>query len=101
MSEVPRFYSDSFEIVGNPYGVTFKFKRRPAVIGTTPPPPEDVAEVSMSWEHLKALTYILWRYIRALEDENGISYPISTKVLSELKIGKEDWEKFWQPPPLL
>ncbi len=93
--EVPEFYSDMFEIVGGPYGIVLNFRKGP-------PEPrletrETVARVRMSWEHAKAMTYIIWRHIRRVEQDTGVSYPVPAKVLSDMGIGKEDWENFWRP----
>ena len=94
--EVPRYYSDSFEIVGNVYGATLKFSRRAAVAGPAPPPPEVLVEVSQSWEHLKMMVFIVWRHIKAVEQKSGVSYPVPSKVLSDLGIAMEDWDAFWK-----
>jgi hypothetical protein len=95
--EIPEFYSDMFEIVGGPYGIVLNFRKGP-------PEPrmetrETVARVRMSWEHAKAMTYIMWRHIRRIEQESGVSYPIPPRVLSDMNIGREDWEGFWKPTP--
>ncbi len=96
--EVPEFYSDQFEIVGGPYGVTINFKKTP------PEPrmgaPEVVSRTRMSWEHTKSMVYVMWRYVRKVEQESGVSYPVPMKVLSEQSIGREDWDSFWKSSPL-
>lgn len=96
--EIPEFYSDMFEVVAGPYGVTLNFRKGP-------PEPrmesrETVCRVRMSWEHAKIMTYVMWRHIRKMEQDKGVSYPAPPEVLSNLQIGKEDWDNFWQPPPL-
>lgn len=98
MSEIAKIYSDSFEVIGTVYGLTLKFQRRPAVAVTAPPPPEVLAEVSMSWEHAKAMVFILWRYIKEVEVSSGVSYPIPARVLSDMRISPEDWQTFWKAP---
>jgi len=95
--QIPEFYSDVFEIVGGPYGVTINFRKSP------PEPraggPETVVRVRMSWEHVKSMAYIIWRYVRRVEQESGVFYPVPIKVLSDQGIGLEDWEKFWKSTP--
>ena len=96
MGEVPRYYSDAFEVVGNPWGLTIKFSRRTPTAGP-PSPPEELVHIDMSWEHAKTMTYILWRYIRETEHSMGVSHELPLRVLSDLRIGKEDWDNFWRP----
>lgn len=93
--EIPEFYSDMFEIVGGPYGVVVNFRKGPSEPRSEAR--ETVCRVRMSWEHAKTMTYILWRYIRNMEQGTRISYPIPMKVLSDLQIGLEDWNSFWKP----
>lgn len=96
--DIPDVYSDQFMIGGGPYGVVINLNK------SHPEPgggklPETVARVRMSYEHAKMVAFMLCRHIKKIENESGISYPVSTKVLSSLGIGMEDWESFWQSPP--
>ena len=95
--EIPEFYSDMFEILGGPYGVVINFRKGPSAPRTETR--ETVCRVRMSWEHVKTMNFVLWRYIRKTEQDMGLSYPIPTKVLSDLGIGREDWDNFWKPAP--
>jgi hypothetical protein len=96
--EIPEYYSDTFEIVGGPYGVTFNFKQGP------PEPRMEargtIARIRMSWEHAKTMTFVTSRYIKRIEQESGVSYPIPNKVLSDLGVAREDWDAFWKSPGL-
>ena len=94
--EVPEFYSDQLMISGGPYGVTISFAKSPGEPGPGRVP-ETGVRVRMSYEHLKCMTFILWRHIRKIEKDTGVAYPVPTKVLSDLGVGLEDWQSFWQP----
>jgi hypothetical protein len=61
--------------------------------------PEATARVRMSWEHAKSMVYVMWHYIRKVEQETGVSYPVPMKVLSDQNIGREDWDSFWKSSP--
>jgi len=91
--KIPEFYSDMFEVVASPYGVVLNFS-------AGPPEPrmdkEPVARIRMSWEHAKSMTFIMARHIKKIEQETGVSYPIPTRVLSDMSIGLEDWDAFWK-----
>jgi len=95
--QIPEFYSDMFEIVGGAYGVVINFKKGPSEPRETTH--ETICRIRMSWEHVKAMTYILHRYIRGVEKDSGVSYPLPPKVISDLGIGREDWDAFWKSPP--
>ncbi len=97
--EVPEFYSDVFEVVGGPYGVVMNFREGPSE--PRQETPQTVARIRMSWEHAKTMIYVMWRFIKKTEQDTGVSYPIPTKVLSDLKIGYEDWQDFWKSSPTL
>ena len=99
MSEIPEFYSDMFEIVGGPFGMVINFRKGPAEPRTETR--ETVARMRMSWEHAKAMTFLMWRHIRSIESNTAVSYPLSSKVLSDMQIGREDWDRFWSPPPTI
>lgn len=96
VSQIPEYYTDTFEIVGSPYGVTLNFKQGP------PEPRMEsrgtIARVRMSWEHAKTMTFVLNRYIKKIEEESAISYQLPKKFLDELNISPEDWELFWKSP---
>ena len=96
--EIPEFYSDQFMVSGGPYGIVLNFKESPPEPGPGKVP-ETVARVRMRYELIKTMTFVLCRHIKKIEKDTGVSYPISTKVLSDLGVGIEDWEAFWKSPP--
>ncbi|MFW6125654.1 MAG: hypothetical protein ACOC58_00990 [Chloroflexota bacterium] len=96
--EIPEFYSDQFMISGGPYGVVVNFRASPPEPGPGKVP-DTVARVRMSYELVKTLTFVLCRHIKKIERDTGVSYPISSKTLSDLGIGIEDWDAFWRSPP--
>jgi hypothetical protein len=93
-NEIPEYYSDMFEVVGGAFGATLNFM-------VSPPVPraetrETAVRIRMSWEHIKAMTFILQRHIKQVEQDQGISYPISNKTLVGMNIPPEDWNEFWK-----
>lgn len=96
MPEIPRIYADSVEFIPSAYGLILKFKRRPPISGPAAPPPEDVAYIDMSWEHAKIMVFVLWRHIQEVERKLGVSFPVPSRVLSELRVGREDWDTLWK-----
>ena len=93
--EIPEFFSDMFEVVGGPYGIALNFMKSPPVPRSETK--ETVARVRMSWEHVKAMTFIVQRHVKMVEQDAGVSYPMPAKVLSNMQIAKEDWDSFWKP----
>ena len=92
---IPEYYSDMFEVVGGPYGIVLNFMKSPPVPRTEIK--ETVSRIRMSWEHAKAMTFIMQRHVETVERDTGVSYPMSTKVLSDMGIAREDWDDFWKP----
>lgn len=92
-------YADTFEAVGNAYGMVVKFNLSPLEVHAQLPP-KPVAYVRLSWEMSKVLTFILLRYIKKTEAARGVSYPIPVEILNTLKIAKEDWDGLWATPPM-
>lgn len=89
-------YSDSFDTVGNAYGIVVNFNLSPSKIGGTP---TTVAKIRLSWEMAKVLTTIMLRYIKKAEADRRVSYPLPIDLLNELKIPPEDWDALWAHPP--
>jgi hypothetical protein len=93
--EIPEYYADNFMVAGGPYGAVINY-------GESPPEPgpgktaATVVRIRMSYEHIKAMTFVMARHIKKVERENNVSYPIPSKVLSNLGIAKEDWDGFWE-----
>ncbi len=90
-------YSDSFDSMGNSYGLVLNFNLSPSKVGNQA---TNVAKIRMSWEMSKVLTFVLLRYIKAAEVKRGLSYPLPTDLLNELKIAPEDWDGLWASPQL-
>lgn len=95
-AQIPEYYSDLFEVVGNPYGSVLIF----SLISSDPrvATKQGIAKIRMSWEHAKAMAFILQRQIKSIEKETKVDYPISEKVLGEMNIKPEEWVKFWKTP---
>lgn len=97
--EVFEAYSDTFEAVGNPYGMVINFNlSSPHMAGPYAGQPATVARIRLSWEMAKVLTFILLRYIKKAEADRGVSYPIPVEILNQLRIAKEDWDGLWASP---
>lgn len=93
--EIPELYSDMFEVVSGPYGIVLNFMKSPPVPRAEIK--ETVARVRMSWEHAKAMTFIMQKHVKQVEREIGVSYPVPIKVLSTMGVAPEDWDAFWKP----
>lgn len=93
--EIPEFFTDMFEVVGGPYGIVINFMKSPPVPRTETK--ETVARIRTSWEHAKAMTFVMQRHVKKIEQDMGVSYPLPSKVLSDMGIAKEDWDTFWKP----
>ena len=93
--EIPEYYADQFMLAGGPYGVVVSFAKSPPEPGAGKVP-ETVARVRMGYEHLKTMTFVLARHVKKVERENSVSYPVPSKILSNLGIAKEDWDGFWE-----
>lgn len=100
MDGVFEAYSDTFEAVGNPYGMVINFNLSAPQVGSYSSPLHTVARIRLSWEMGKVLTYVLLRYIKKTEEDRGVSYPIPLEILNSLKIAIEDWDGLWQYPKL-
>lgn len=91
-SEVPEFYVDQFVVSLGAYGAAITF-------GLAPPHPtpgqmpqtQNVARLRMSLEHIKVMTMILKRQVKAFEEQAGITINIPRVVQNGLGISQEDW----------
>jgi hypothetical protein len=92
MAEPPDFYFESFEINGHGNGVIISFKK-----DTPGRKPEIESYGRSSYETLKILTFTLQRFVKQVERDKGVIYPIAVKHLNDLKISPDDWNDFWKP----
>jgi len=53
-------------------------------------------KVRMSIEHMKVLTYQMFRLVQQVEHEQVIVYPLSEKALKSLNINDDAWMEFWR-----
>ena len=96
MIEPVDVYSDTFTVSIGPYGASLSFAVNvPHPEPTAPKPPERVATIRMSVEHLKTMAIIITRHVKKMEEELGISYNMPSNILAQLGIGREDWDAFW------
>ena len=97
MSEPIDVYADSFTITTAAYGVALTFSLQQAHPSqVSPTPPERVATIRMSLEHLKTMIFIMKRQLTRHERETGIEVGIPAQVLSQLQVAPEDWDSFWR-----
>ena len=97
MPEPIDVYADSFTITAAAYGAALTFSLRSAHPNqASPTPPERVATIRMSLEHLKTMVYVMKRQLTQYERETGIHVGIPGQVLSQLQIAPEDWDSFWR-----
>lgn len=90
-------YSDQFTVTIGPYGANLSFALSVAHPDpSSPKPPERIATVRMSVEHLKTMCIIIARHIKRIEGELGITFQVPTQILNQLGIGQEDWDSFWR-----
>lgn len=98
MAEVFDVYVDQFYGFIGPFGATVTFLRSPSKPnppGSTPQSVE-VGVIRMSAEHIKMMVYMLKKQVEDAEAQLGVPFPMSTRVLNDLKIAPEDWERFWR-----
>ena len=98
MPEPIDVYSDQFQVTTGPFGCTLNFllssPTPPAPGGL--PPQERLASVRMSLEHLKVMAFMLRRQVVAHERESRVRIDLPAEVLNALRIGREDWDSFWE-----
>lgn len=91
-------YSDQFQISTGPYGCVLNFfltNRQPAAPGSVQPP-ERVATIRMSLEHLKIMTFVLRQQVMNHERNAAVRILLPQVVLNALQIGREDWNECWK-----
>ena len=97
MPEPIDVYADSFTVTTGAYGAALSYSLSPAHPSqASPTPPERVATVRMSLEHLKTMIYVARRQVTQYEQGTGIQVRVPTQVLSGLQIALEDWDAFWK-----
>ena len=85
-------YADRCNVVLLPFGASIVFSqtKMPPTANNLPPEAEHQVIVRMSIEHIKAMTMILWRQIRAYEDSIGHRTELCANILKDLGIPKRD-----------
>jgi hypothetical protein len=89
---VPEFYVDQLVVSFGAYGVAITF-------GLTPPHPtpsqtpqsQELVRLRMSLEHVKIMTMLLKRQVKAFEEQTGITINIPRAVYNGLGLSQEDW----------
>lgn len=98
MPEPVDVYSDQFLVSVGPYGASLTFSLSTAHPDqSSPKPPERVATIRMSIEHLKMISMVINRHVKKMEADLGVSYQVPVKLLSSMGIAPEDWNAFWSP----
>lgn len=98
MTEPTDVYADQFVVTVGPYGASLSFDMsvpHPSGPGQAPQPPQRVATIRMSTEHLKSVAYIIVKHVKQIEQQGGVKYDVPSQVLAQLGIGREDWDSFW------
>ena len=83
---------DSFTFATNPYGMIIKFAQSQENNAL----PRSVSTIRVSFEHAKAMVYILKRMIIAQEAQVQRQYPIAADVLVAMGTNDHDWQAFWR-----
>ena len=95
MAETEPFdvYADQFSFSVGVYGVTFLLQRSPAAPKPGQAANETVGVVRMSLEHTKVFSMLIRRQLKMYEEENGTPIQIPQKVMNDLGLSEEDWNK--------
>lgn len=86
-------YADQFNFTTTPWGVTVSFGRTPPIPQPGRTPTEQIGVVRMSLEHAKVMSMIMRRQLKAYEAEAGFKIQIMSKVMSDMGLSEEDWDK--------
>ena len=98
MSEPIDVYSDQFQLGIGPFGATMNFmvsSPKPPAPGS-PPQAESLANIRISIEHLKVMTFAIRRSVLEYEQRSGIKVGVPIQALNALQISPEDWEGLWK-----
>lgn len=91
-------YIDQFTLGGGVFGISMNFRRsgpQPTVPGNIPSA-DQVGTIRMSLEHFKVMAFLMKRQMVEIEDQFGVEIPLPPRLMNNLKIAPEDWEKFWK-----
>ncbi len=95
MPEPIDVYADSFTVTTGAYGGVVSFSLSPAHPSQgSPIPPERVATIRMSLEHMKTMIFVMRRQLIRHERDSGVRVDVPSQVLSQLQIPREDWDTF-------
>jgi len=91
-SEVPDFYADQFRVNVAPFGCAMTFGLSDAHPSPGQmQPAQDIARIRMSLEHLKVMTMLLKRQLKAYEEQSSAPINIPRQVYNSLGLSQEDW----------
>lgn len=90
-SELPEFYVDQFHMNVSPYGTAITFGLASAHPTTGQAPVQDTVRLRMSLEHMKIMTIIFKRNLKAYEEQMQSQINIPRAVLNQLGLSQEDW----------
>ena len=91
MPDIPEFYVDQFRMSVNPYGTAITFGL------ATPHPPSGQSQVNdtvllrMSLEHVKIMTIILRKNLKAYEEQSQAPINIPRAIMNQMGLSPEDW----------
>ena len=97
MGEPMDVYSDQFMVTTTSWGANLSFfLNTPHPEPTKVIPPERLATIRMSNEHLKVMAVMIVRQIKKMEQDTGVTVDVDPRVLNGLDIAPEDWNIFWK-----
>ena len=101
MEEPIDVYSDQFMITTTAFGANLSFLVNTAHPEQSKPiPPEKLATIRMSIEHLKVMAMIVVKQIKKTESDSGMNFAVDQRVLNQLGIAPSDWDEFWKKTDL-
>ena len=101
MEEPIDVYSDQFMVTTTAFGANLSFYvNTPHPEQSKPVPPERLATIRLSNEHLKVMAMMLVKQIKKMESDTGVNISVDKRVLNSLGIAPDDWEEFWKASDL-
>ena len=98
MTESFDIYSDAFTVTTTPWGANLSFQLHEAhPVPSRVTPAQTLGTIRMSNEHLKVMAFIIIRQVRLHEERERVQFEVSTAVLSQMGIAREDWDALWGP----